>query len=448
MYSLNQVKMLASCGRDPARSLPLWRGFLLIPLILVCFAFAPQMHAQLSPPPDGCYGDNTLFNTAEGCDALFLNTTGTGNAGIGWRSLYSDSTGNFNTGCGGGVLALNNADSNTGVGAAALLLNDSGTRNTAVGTDALVFNGFLVDDDGSFNGAFGAFSLFNNLDGFSNNAVGDSALFANVLGALNTAVGDQALENNDSSGAGIANFNTAVGAQALFSNVDGDSNNAVGFNALGANTTGLFNQAIGVNALSSNTTGSSNIAIGDTAGMNVTTANNVICIGDFVAGENVSNSCYVGSIFGQTSSGGAAVFVNSAGKLGTSTSSRRFKEEIKPMEQASEALFSLKPVTFRYKKEIDSAGTSQFGLLAEDVEKINPDLVVRDNEERPYSVRYDQVNAMLLNEFLKAHRKMEEQGATIARQQKQIEALTAGLEKVSDQLELNKSAPQTVLNNQ
>ena len=116
------------------------------------------------------------------------------------------------------------------------------------------------------------------------------------------------------------------------------------------------------------------------------------------------------------------------------------------MDHASEALFSLKPVTFRYKKEIDAAGTSQFGLVAEDVEKINPDLVVRDNEERPYSVRYDQVNAMLLNEFLKAHRKMEEQGATIARQQKQIEALTAGFQKVSAQLEASKPAPQVVNN--
>src|SRR6266446_3961075 len=161
MYSLNQVKTLALCGRDPARSLPLWRGFLLIPLILVCFALAPQTQA-VTPSPDGCYGDNTTFNTAEGCDALFMNSS-------------------------------------------------SGTGYTAVGTDALVFNGFLVDDDGSFNGAFGAFALENNRDGFSNNAVGDSALFANVLGALNTAVGDQALENNDSSGAGIANFNTGIG---------------------------------------------------------------------------------------------------------------------------------------------------------------------------------------------------------------------------------------------
>ena len=143
MYSLNQVKTLASCGRDPARSLPLWRGFLLIPLILVCFAFAPQTHAQLSPPPDGFY---PAFNTAEGEQALFSDTAfaGIGNTAVGWRVLFSDSTGNFNTGCGGGVLALNNGDSNTGVGAAALLLNGDGLRNTAVGSDALVFSGLTA----------------------------------------------------------------------------------------------------------------------------------------------------------------------------------------------------------------------------------------------------------------------------------------------------------------
>jgi hypothetical protein len=151
------------------------------------------------------------------------------------------------------------------------------------------------------------------------------------------------------------------------------------------------------------------------------------------------------------------VYVNAAGKLGTIVSSHRFKKEIKPMEQASEALFGLRPVTFRYKKEIDPAGTSQFGLVAEDVEKVNPDLIVRDKKGKPYSVRYDQVNAMLLNEFLKEHKTVQEQGATItelkkelqaasARQQKQIEALTAGLQKVSAQLELNKPAPQTVKN--
>jgi trimeric autotransporter adhesin len=142
------------------------------------------------------------------------------------------------------------------------------------------------------------------------------------------------------------------------------------------------------------------------------------------------------------------VFINANDKLGTSTSSARFKDDIKAMDSASNKLFALKPVTFRYKKQIDPEGISQFGLVAEDVEKVNPALVVRDKEGKPYSVRYDQVNAMLLNEFLKEHRKNEEQEATIVRLQKQVEALTAGLQKVSAQLELIKPAPQTALNNQ
>src|SRR5205823_13016161 len=182
--------------------------------------------------------------------------------------------------------------------------------------------------------------------------------------------------------------------------------------------------AIGNSALNSNTTGSDNTAIGFSSGVAVTTANNVICIGARVAGANVSNTCYIGSIFGQTSSAGTAVFINSDGKLGTTTSSKRFKEDIKPMGKSSEALLALQPVTFRYKKEIDPAGTPQLGLVAEDVEKVNPDLIVRDREGKPYSVRYDQVNAMLLNEFLKEHRKVEELKknfeSKLAEQQQQI----------------------------
>ena len=233
-----------------------------------------------------------------------------------------------------------------------------------------------------------------------------------------------------------------MGAGALFSNTDGDSNNAVGFNALGSNTTGGFNNAIGFDALSDNTTGSGNIAIGDSAGQNVDTANNVICIGASVAGANVSNSCYIGSIFGQTSPGGAAVFVNSNGKLGTATSSKRFKDEIKTMGEASEALFALNPVTFRYKKEIDGAGIQQFGLVAEDVEKVNPHLIVRDKEGKPYSVRYDQVNAMLLNEFLKEHHTVEGQQKEIDALKTELKEQKALIQEVSAQLEASKPGPQ------
>jgi len=193
----------------------------------------------------------------------------------------------------------------------------------------------------------------------------------------------------------------------------------------------------------------------------------------------VNNSCYIGNIFGATSSGGTAVFINSDGRLGTTTSSRRFKEEIKPMEQASEVLFALKPVTFRYKKEIDPQGIPQFGLVAEDVEAVNPHLVVRDKEAKVNTVRYDAVNAMLLNEFLKEHRKVgelksaqEKQQARIAQQRKDFEATIARLQatvvqqqkgmealvaclreqeskiqKVSDQLELGEAVTNVVLNN-
>ena len=165
-----------------------------------------------------------------------------------------------------------------------------------------------------------------------------------------------------------------------------------------------------------------------------------------VVGENVSNTCYIGNIFGVTSASSTAVVVNSLGKLGTVVSSRRFKEEIKPMDKASEAILALKPVTFRYKQEIDPGRSPQFGLVAEDVEKVNPDLVVRDGEGKVNTVRYEAVNAMLLNEFLKEHRKNEEQ-------QKQINVLTAQLkeqaaqiQKVSAQVEASKPAPQVVNN--
>ena len=222
--------------------------------------------------------------------------------------------------------------------------------------------------------------------------------------------------------------------------------------------------AVGDNALNNNT-GGNNVALGNFAGSAATFGSNNIYIGYHIDGTaDESNACYIGSIFDATSSNGVGVFINSNGRLGTMTSSRRFKEEIKPMDQASGALFSLKPISFRYKKEIDPAGTSQFGLVAEDVEKVNPALVVRDKEGKPYSVRYDQVNAMLLNEFLKEHKKVEQQDcrireqetmitqlknelqATTASQQKQIEALTAGLQKVSAELEASKPAPQVVNN--
>jgi hypothetical protein len=238
--------------------------------------------------------------------------------------------------------------------------------------------------------------------------------------------------------------NTANGFHALFSNTTGSANTATGGSALLVNT-GDFNTATGFSALQNNTTGQLNVALGVDAGSAVTTANNVICIGS--PGANVSNTCFIGNIYG-TNEGGAisAVYINSVGQLGTQAppSARRFKREIKSMERASEAILGLNPVTFHYKS--DSAGTPQFGLIAEEVAKVNPDLVVRDKNGEIYTVRYDAVNAMLLNEFLKAHRKMEEQDKRIDELTAHLKEQAAQIQKVSAQLEANKPEPRVVNN--
>ena len=368
----------------------------LITFSLVCFALVQTVRA-VSPPPDGGYPGG---NTAEGQDALFSLTNGAYNTAVGFLSLQSTTTGNFNTGVGVGTLLANTADENTATGAGALLNNTTGSQNTANG----------------------AFTLFNNTEGGSNVANGFEALFNNSTGPANTA----------------------TGFEALFSNTIGGTNTANGYRALASNTTGIGNTAIGNGALDANITGDNNIALGVAAGTSVTSASNVIAIGS--TGANVSDSCYIDNIHGATIDPGTtlAVGVDASGKLGTTVSSRRFKRDIKPMDKASEALLALKPVTFHYKS--DTKATPQFGLIAEEVADLNPDLVVLDKNGEVLSVRYDQVNAMLLNEFLKAHQRIEEQGATIAQQQKQIEALTAGLQKVSAQLEASKRAPQVVNN--
>jgi hypothetical protein len=214
----------------------------------------------------------------------------------------------------------------------------------------------------------------------------------------------------------------------------------------------IFARAIGDSALSNATTGSSNTALGAGAGANVATANNVISIG--VSGEDVSNTAWIGNIYGVATQSGttAPVVVSDDGQLGTIASSQRFKKDIAFMGQASEGILSLRPVTFHYKT--DGENTPQFGLIAEDVAKANPALVVPDKEGKPYTVRYDAVNAMLLNEFLKEHKafleeqdKVQEQGATIARLEQQVAVLTAGLQKVSAQLEVSKPEPQVVIKN-
>jgi hypothetical protein len=290
------------------------------------------------------------------------------------------------------------------------------------------------EPDGGYpngNTAEGHGALLNLATGHSNTALGLNTLRRNLGGDSNTATGAGALADNIN-----GNRNTATGAQALNRNTHKNDNTANGFNALNFSE-GNGNTAIGSRALENNFTGSNNIAVGNEAGRNLNGGNSNIDIGnEGIAGEG--GTIRIGSasqtktfIAGISGAGvtGAAVQVNAAGQLGTAPSSERFKDQIKKMDKASEAVLALKPVTFQYKTEIDPAGIQQFGLVAEDVEAVNPDLVIRDKEGKAYSVRYDQVNAMLLNEFLKEHRKVEELESAVARVEARLKEYDAKIQK-------------------
>jgi len=340
-------------------------------------------------------------------------------------------------------------------------------NNTFLGEEALVNN-----TTGFQNTATGWIALFSNTTGTGNTATGAGTLDTNTTGNNNTATGSGALTSNTS-----GDGNTATGNFALLDNTTGNNNTAHGLAALESNETGNDNTAIGDSALLQNK-GSNNIALGSGAGLNLRTGHHTIYIGNAGLSSNEHATIRIGTtgthgrtfiagISGVTVPAGVGVIVGTDGKLGTVVSSERFKDQIKPMDKASEAILALKPVTFRYKHELDPDGIPQFGLVAEQVEKVNPDLVARDEQGKPYTVRYEAVNAMLLNEFLKAHRKIEEQAhvnqqqeainsmleSTVARQQKEIRALTTSLkeqesliQKVSEQIESRKSAPRLVAN--
>jgi Chaperone of endosialidase len=389
-------------------------------LALACFALLPRVEA-VSPPPDGGYPGG---NTAEGQGALSSRITGTYNTALGLLSLTALTDGTFCTGVGAGTLLLNTADQNTATGAGALLSNTIGFENTASGAFALFSN-----TEGADNTAVGNNALFNNTTATGNTAIGDVALFSNIDGYSNVAVGIFALYGNTT-----GSYNNALGAYALQSNVDGSENEAFGETALASVTSGSQNVAIGDEAGIVITTGSGNTLIGKAAGLGLTGSDSGnICLGadvDGVAGAN--NTTWIRNVYDSVATD-RIVYVNSDGKLGTLASSRRFKDEIKPMDKMSEALFDLKPVTFRYKKEIDSSRAPQFGLVAEEVAKVSPDLVVRDRQGQVYSVRYEAVNAMLLNEFLKEHRKVEqlenELKGTVGHLQQEVQGLTANLKE-------------------
>ena len=363
------------------------RFLLCVPTVIGCFAISPMARAVV-PPPDGGYPNN---NTAEGDSALFNLTNGLDNTAIGLQALFLNTEGDFNTASGADALAGNHGSFNTANGYQALLFNTGGGYNTATGTAA----------------------LRSNVSGFQNLANGVNALYSNATGYRNTANGYQALYFNTT-----GNRNTAEGFQALFHNI-----------------------------------GSDNVGLGFNAGSNLTIGNGNVCIGNGVLGvAGESNTTRIKNVYSSVASG-RAVYVSSDNKMGTLVSSRRFKDQIQPMDKASESILALKPVTFLYKKEIEPNGSVMFGLIAEEVEQVDPDLVTLNDKGEVEAVRYEAVNAMLLNEFLKEHRTVQElqsaaakQEATIERQQKQIDALTEGLHKVSAQLEASKPAPQVANN--
>jgi hypothetical protein len=457
---------------------------LLIAVSFACFGLSPTAKALLPPPsPDGGYpGGNTaeginalhdvntavgVNNTAVGLNALTHDTTGQYNVAVGSKALENNTTGNFNMAIGTEALQRNyNASFNlaigfrvgfmnttgrhlTGIGAAAMRNNTTGEFNTAIGADALRENTTASD-----NTAVGAAALLSNTTGVENTATGVGSLNQNTMGYQNTAVGRSALASNTE-----GFHNTATGVNALSHNTIGSDNSAFGWDALASNTTGEHNTAIGLKALSSNTVGSDSTAIGDGAGGSLIFGDGNVYIGTLVTGNpNEYNVTRIRNIINQPITDGLQVVIRQGSILGVNVSSRRYKEDIKPMDKASERLFALKPVTFRAKGNMNPAHVKHYGLIAEDVAAVDPDLVVYNPDGKPEGLRFDSINAMLLNEFLKEHRKNEQQEATIARQQKQIDALSAAVQKVSAQvaaaspsfggLEVSETAPQTVLNHQ
>jgi hypothetical protein len=360
---------------------------------LVCFGLMPAAKAFEPAAPDTGFPGG---NTADGDGALSGLTGGFYNSAFGFLALLSNGDASFNTGVGAGVLLLNTGNQNTAVGAGALLNNTTGADNNAVGAFALVNN-----TTAAFNNAHGRNALFNNTEGSENEAFGDLAMEDNTTGSQNTAIGDDALRFN----------------------VDG----------------------------------SGNVAVGDEAGTGLgASVNNCIAINVPGAGPfaTLDNTCFIGSIFDQPVSDVGtqeAVFVDQFNVIGITASSRRFKHDIQPMDKASEAILALRPVTFKY--NADKNGRTQYGLIAEEVAEVNPDLVVKHKDGDVSTVRYEQVNAMLLNEFLKEHKKVQSLETTVAQQQKGMEVLTAQLkeqaeqiQKVSAQLEVNKPAPHVVVN--
>ena len=429
---------------------------------LVCFGLCQQVQSATDTPDPGSLPTS---NTADGQGALGSLTTGLYNSAFGFLSVLSLSDANFDTGVGAGALLVDNGGENTAVGAGALFSNTTGSDNTAVG----------------------AFALFNSTTAGLNVAVGDSALVSfngtTAFDGANTALGSIALSAETS-----GEENVAVGRRALESLVSGSNNVAVGWRA-GDNYTGGETNNICIGSGTGGTAGESNaIRIGDSASsggidvINNSTLANVVTIGPGLSTQGITiltllgfgnvsignglqtttgaSTCNIGGIFNQTQPAGShGVVVGPNNQLADATlSSRRFKKDIAPIDKMSEGILALRPVTFHWKT--DNTNEPEFGLVAEEVAEVNLNWITRNPQGEISGVRYETIPILLLNEFLKEHKKVEEQQAniaelksTVAQQQKGMEVLTAQLkeqaaqiQKVSAQLEVNKPASKVVVN--
>jgi hypothetical protein len=398
-------------------------------------------------------GKAIKFLTNNGTLNEWMRITSAGNVGIGTQTPAAklDVAGNLNlpatTSTTMGVISLggvpfvhnfsppgNPNASNTflGIGAGNFTMTIPANFNTAVGASTLT-----NDTMGGGNSAFGSLALEFNTQGSNNDAFGAGTLNSNTRGEGNAAFGRGALSSSTT-----GDLNDAFGFAALISNTTGSDNNAFGFFTLGSNTTGNANSAFGYDALGASMAGSNNVAIGANAGGNLVTGSNNIYIGNAgVSSESniirigtagLHAAAFMAGVFGTNvvTGDGVGVFVGSQGQLGTIKSSRRFKDDIVDMAGESDLLMNLRPVSFYYKPELDPTHTRQYGLVAEEVAQVSPELVVFDKDGVPQTVRYHFVNAMLLNEVQKQRQLVEEQQSTIARQQAEIHDLAARLAKL------------------
>ncbi len=388
-------------------------------LLSLCLPLAIALTAIPAKADNVCPGTGS-GNTCYGFQALFFNTTGQQNTANGYQSLFYNTTGSYNTAIGFGEL----------------LKNTTGSYNSAIGYGALFSN-----TSGSYNTANGHNGLTNNTTGSYNTANGDQALNGNTTGYFNTANGYAALFNNTS-----GYYNTANGDQALFYNSIGSYNTAYGANSLANNTAGFYNTAHGNQALNFST-GNNNIGLGHQAGYNLTTgSNNVDIANQGVAGESgvirigtsgTQTSTFIAGINGVTASGGIGVqvFINSNGQLGTLTSSRRFKRDINNLGSLSDRLLKLRPVSFRYKQATEQGEHPlQYGLIAEEVAKVFPELVQYDKEGKPFTVYYHLLTPLMLSELQHEHAKNQQQQAELVSEKTQLASLRSDNQLLRQQL--------------